>query len=53
MKTPYTYYWGMKAHRELVHNGPFDEVLYTSNKEILEGTTFSFFIVVDGEVKTS
>jgi branched-subunit amino acid aminotransferase/4-amino-4-deoxychorismate lyase len=43
----------MKAHRELVHNGPFDEVLYTSNKEILEGTTFSFFIVSDGEVKTS
>lgn len=53
VKTPYTYYWGMKAHRELVHNGPFDEVLYTSNKEILEGTTFSFFIVIDGEVKTS
>lgn len=52
VKTPYTYYWGMKAHRKLVHNGPFDEVLYTSNEEILEGTTFSFFIVVDGEVKT-
>ena len=53
IKTPYTYYWGMKAHRELVHNGQFDEVLYTSNNEILEGTTFSFFIVVDGVVKTS
>jgi branched-subunit amino acid aminotransferase/4-amino-4-deoxychorismate lyase len=42
----------MKAHRKLVHNGSFDEVLYTSNDEVLEGTTFSFFIVADGEVKT-
>ena len=43
IKTPYTYYGGMKAHRSLVAEGPFDEVLYTSKNEILEGTTFSFF----------
>ena len=42
----------MKAHRSLVHNGPFDEVLYTSKDEILEGTTFSFFIVKNGSVIT-
>ena len=53
VKTPYTYYGGMKAHRSLVHEGSFDEVLYTSNKEILEGTTFSFFIVKDDSVITT
>ena len=53
VKTPYTYYGGMKAHRSLVHQGSFDEVLYTSNKEILEGTTFSFFIVKDDSVITT
>ena len=53
VKTPYTYYGGMKAHRSLVHEGSFDEVLYTSNKEILEGTTFSFFIVKDNSVITT
>ena len=43
----------MKAHRALVHEGPFDEVLYTSKDEILEGTTFSFFLVKNGSVITS
>ena len=43
----------MKAHRSLVHEGPFDEVLYISKDEILEGTTFSFFIVKNGTVITS
>ena len=53
IKTPYTYYGGMKAHRSLVVEGPFDEVLYTSKNEILEGTTFSFFIVNNDSVMTS
>ena len=53
VKTPYTYYGGMKAHRALVHEGSFDEVLYTSNKEVLEGTTFSFFIVKNESVITT
>ena len=53
IKTPYTYYGGMKANRSLVHEGPFDEVLYTSKDEILEGTTFSFFIVKNETVITS
>jgi len=53
VKTPYTYYGGMKAHRSLVYDGPFDEVLYTSKDEILEGTTFSFFIVKNKSVITS
>ena len=53
VKTPYTYYGGMKAHRSLVHEGSFDEVLYTSKEEILEGTTFSFFIIKDDSVITT
>ena len=53
IKTPYTYYGGMKAHRSLVAEGPFDEGLYTSKNEILEGTTFSFFIVYNDSVMTS
>ena len=53
VKTPYTYYGGMKAHRSLVHEGSFDEVLYTSKEEILEGTTFSFFIVKNDIVTTT
>ena len=53
VKTPYTYYGGMKAHRSLVHEGSFDEVIYTSKEEILEGTTFSFFIVKDDSVITT
>ena len=53
VKTPYTYYGGMKAHRSLVHEGFFDEVLYTSKEEILEGTTFSFFIVKNDIVTTT
>ncbi len=53
VKTPYTYYGGMKAHRSLVHEGSFDEVLYTSKEEILEGTTFSFFIIKNDIVTTT
>ncbi len=53
VKTPYTYYGGMKAHRSLVHEGFFDEVLYTSKEEILEGTTFSFFIIKNDIVTTT
>ena len=53
VKTPYTYYGGMKAHRSLVHEGSFDEVLYTSKEEILEGTTFSFFIIKNDIVTTA
>ena len=53
IKTPYTYYGGMKAHMSLVAEGPFDEVLYTIKNEILEGTTFSFFIVNNDSVMTS
>ena len=53
VKTPYTYYGGMKAHRLLAHEGPFDEALFISNNEILEGTTFSFFIVKDDSVITT
>jgi len=53
VKTPYTYYGSMKAHRSLVHEGSFDEVLYTSKEEILEGTTFSFFIVKNDIVTTT
>ena len=45
IKTPYTYYGGVKAQQLHVKNGEFDEVLFTSNGSILEGTTFSFFAI--------
>ena len=37
VKTPYTYYGGMKAHRSLVHEGSFDEVLYILKNGTGEG----------------
>ena len=52
IKTPFTYYSGVKAQQMHVKNGEFDEVLYTSNGSILEGTTFSFFAIKDDVVLT-
>ena len=52
IKSPFTYYGGIKAQQSLVQNGKFDEVIYTSKGNILEGTTFSFFGVLDGIVVT-
>ena len=52
IKSPFTYYGGMKAQQSLVKSGKFDEVIYTSNGQILEGTTFSFFGVKNDTVIT-
>jgi len=54
LKTPFTYFGGLKAQHAVVRNTNYDEALYTSNNMVLEGTTFSFFgIMNDGTVITS
>jgi D-alanine transaminase/branched-chain amino acid aminotransferase len=54
LKTPFTYFGGLKAQHAVVRNTHYDEALYTSNNMILEGTTFSFFgIMDDGTIITS
>tara|TARA_B110000116_G_C16736068_1_gene536121 strand:- start:239 stop:1114 length:876 start_codon:yes stop_codon:yes gene_type:complete len=54
LKTPFTYFGGLKAQHAVVRNTHYDEALYTNNNMILEGTTFSFFgIMDDGTVITS
>ena len=53
LKTQYNYFGGIKAQQALVQNGEYDEALYISNNQILEGTTFSFFAVEnDGKIIT-
>ena len=53
LKTPFTYFGGLKAQHAVVRNTNYDEALYTSNNMVLEGTTFSFFgIMNDGTVIT-
>ena len=52
IKTPYTYYGGVKAQQAHVQNGKYDEVLFTSENNILEGTTFSFFAIKNNKVIT-
>ena len=54
LKTPFTYFGGLKAQHAVVRNTHYDEALYTSNNMVLEGTTFSFFgIMDDGTILTS
>jgi Branched-chain amino acid aminotransferase/4-amino-4-deoxychorismate lyase len=52
IKTPYTYYGGVKAQQAHVQNGKCDEVLFTTENNILEGTTFSFFAIKNNKVIT-
>ena len=54
LKTPFTYFGGLKAQHAVVRDTDYDEALYTSNNMVLEGTTFSFFgIMDDGTILTS
>jgi len=49
LKTPFNYFGGLKAQHTVVRNGSYDEALYTYNNMVLEGTTFSFFCVMDDD----
>ena len=54
LKAPMTYAAALFAQNTLVKDGTYDEVLYTDGNKVLEGTTFSFFIIThDGVVVTS
>ena len=50
IKAPFTYIGGLLAQNAIIKNGDYDEVLYVSNGNILEGTTFSFFAINNSEV---
>ena len=50
IKAPFTYMGGLLAQNTIIKNGDYDEVLYTSNGRVLEGTTFSFFAINDNGV---
>ena len=50
IKAPFTYMGGLLAQNTIIKNGDYDEVLYTSNGRVLEGTTFSFFAINNNEV---
>jgi len=54
LKTPFTYFGGLKAQHAVVREANYDEALYTSDNMVLEGTTFSFFCIMDdGMILTS
>jgi branched-subunit amino acid aminotransferase/4-amino-4-deoxychorismate lyase len=50
IKAPFTYMGGLLAQNTIIKNGDYNEVLYTSNGRVLEGTTFSFFAINNNEV---
>ena len=50
IKAPFTYIGGLLAQNAIIKSGDYDEVLYVSNGNILEGTTFSFFAINNSEV---
>ena len=53
IKSPYTYYGGLKA-QNIIDFKEFDEIIYHNDGKILEGTTFSFFGVdKNGTIITS
>jgi len=53
LKTPFNYFGGLKAQHAVVRNGNYDEALYTHNNMVLEGTTFSFFCVMEDNTITT
>ena len=54
IKSPMTYGPALLAQNTLAKDGAYNEILYTDQGRVLEGTTFSFFIVKDdGAVVTS
>ena len=54
IKSPMTYGPALLAQNTLAKDGAYNEILYTDQNRVLEGTTFSFFIVKDdGVVVTS
>ena len=49
IKSPMTYGPALLAQNTLAKDGGYNEILYTDKGRVLEGTTFSFFIIKDDE----
>ncbi len=49
IKAPMTYGPALLAQNTLAKDGAYNEILYTDKGRVLEGTTFSFFIIKDDE----
>ena len=49
IKSPMTYGPALLAQNTLAKDGAYNEILYTDKGRVLEGTTFSFFIIKDDE----
>ncbi len=49
IKAPMTYGPALLAQNTLAKDGSYNEILYTDKGKVLEGTTFSFFIIKDDE----
>ena len=49
IKAPMTYGPALLAQNTLAKDNAYNEILYTDKGKVLEGTTFSFFIIKDDE----
>ena len=49
IKAPMTYGPALLAQNTLAKDNAYNEILYTDKGKVLEGTTFSFFIIKDNE----
>jgi len=52
VKAPFTYFGGILGEHQLVKTKKFDEILFTDQGLILEGSTFSFFAVKGSQIIT-
>ena len=52
VKAPFTYFGGILGEHQLVKTKKFDEILFTDQGLILEGSTFSFFAVKGSKIIT-
>ncbi len=52
VKAPFTYFGGILGEHQLVKTKKYDEILFTDQGLILEGSTFSFFAVKGSKIIT-
>ncbi len=52
VKAPFTYFGGILGEHQLVKTKKYDEILFTDQGLILEGSTFSFFAVKGSQIIT-
>jgi branched-chain amino acid aminotransferase len=52
VKAPFTYFGGILGEHQLVKTKKYDEILFTDQGLILEGSTFSFFAIKGSQIIT-